>query len=204
MESGGARLRRLLAIAREKGSDVRVLPYLVQVFVDPRTKINFWGSPDGEMPECTTGIHSHFNGFTSEIIFGRVESRVFMLTPDPDGTFTHWTIERRPEGSVMGGGTQRMKVEMVAYAAFRAGQEYSLTTAAYHTNDVLEPSVTIMSLDPEDEEMVEAFVLPLQFAEGVDGPTPTPGLMPTATGGTDQRPIAWARIDQFLALMEGE
>ncbi len=199
MTAQSARTAALIADARGRGKVNRLLPHLVQILIADEAKLNFWGDPIGDTPESTTSIHGHLQGFTSEILFGRVESRTFNVAPAPDGEYVRWHVSTGPDGYTMAGGTERVNATLASYASFEAGQEYSLTSAAYHTNDILAPAITLMHLDPDDRVDTEPFLMPVDLPP--DAPAIKPGPMAAEDLTPAQVAAAWARVDQFLTLL---
>lgn len=178
-------------------------PYLIQLSPDDETNINFWGHPTEEMPECETGMHNHYVSFTSDIIYGRLLNFKYAVTDDPEGPFKRFCVKRWRDADnqwqyAIEPGTERAQITTISEDEWVAGDNYGLGAAEYHSNSILVPTITMMHIDRSTEGNPEVFFVPVEDRDY------TTTLTMRTPKTEDQLDEAWARIDAFLALMEGE
>ena len=124
----------------------------VQLDLSASVRLHVWGDSRIPRQKTDTPIHNHTFGFTSYVLKGAIEQRVYRVSED--GFYEkvyqpHLATVRHGEDTVLApvGEKVGLGLDCQATRIVRAGESYAMQAGEIHESRPLEPSVTIIVKD---------------------------------------------------------
>lgn len=166
----------------------------IQLVPNDTHRVHFFGNENSAVEaEQVTAIHNHDKGFSSLIVFGRLQNIYTRVKPDPDGTLGVFDAIHNPQNKsevAMVRAKHRVSVAHEATITYQAGDVYDMRAETYHRARVIEPAITLVDVWPQDLRVASA-VLPYDTVEE----TFTRNIL-----AGEELDAVWARMDALMVL----
>jgi hypothetical protein len=119
----------------------------IQLDLDKKTRLHFWGHPDIPKQKTSTPVHSHIFNFTSTILKGTLTNIVHIITQYPNNEKTYHMYEVTPRQRA---DTSLQKMSEFLYKTntkswiYSANESYAMPRFTYHETYITEPTITLM------------------------------------------------------------
>lgn len=163
----------------------------IQLVPNTTHRVHFFDGVSEAQPERVTAIHNHDKGFSSKIVFGRLQNIYVRLVDDPEGPLALFKgIHISPTEVRMVKTQRRVSIEHQARLTYGVGDMYDLKATTFHIAAITEPAITLVNVWPEEKRISEAAI----------EHTMEEGSFIRAALSNEQLEALWARIDALMTL----